>query len=159
MPVTSVVPPLLIYTQLRYCTQISSNRQLCALKKSISEIFSPQFPIHLLNLYLVYNQLQISLRENIPRGAGFPGKSKKVPNNNMYISCYCQADMWQSQSCISESVTTLVKTLYQGLFFSASEVPFWFPSIITSVWTPKSNHCSLQFSVSPLDPTLILNNF
>lgn len=89
---------------------------LCTKKKSIWEIFSPQFPFHLLNLYLVYNQLQISLRENIPRGAGFPGKSKKLPNNNTYISCYCQTDMWQSQSCISESVTTLVKALYQGLF-------------------------------------------
>lgn len=90
---------------------------LCSKKKSIWPIFSLQFPFHLLNLYLVYNQLQISLRENIPRGAGFSGKGRKVSNTNMYIFCSCQADMWQSLSCIWESFTTLVKVLYQGLFF------------------------------------------
>lgn len=140
MPATSV----LIYVQLRYCTQISSNTQLCAVKKSIWPIFSLQFPFHLLNLYLVYNQLQNSLRENIPRGAGFSGKGRKVSNTNMYIFCSCQADMWQSQSCIWESFTTLVKVLYQGLFFLSKWSSLWSPSIITSVWTqnPINAHSS-----------------
>lgn len=81
----------------------------------------------------------------------FLGRADRYPNtyNNMYIFCYWQAGMWQSQSHSYESFTTLVKPSTNTFFLSASKVPFWSPSITTSMWTQKTiiAHSSSLFAL------------
>lgn len=88
MPEASVVSPLLLYTQLRYCTQNSSNSQLCALRKLSIAHLTPQFLSHLLTLYLGYNQQQISMEEYISREGeqDFLGREERCPTVR-YIFC------------------------------------------------------------------------